>query len=111
MQKGIVKVIEHRMKRIKDTWCFTVRAESGGESLKFEMSCPNHQLSQENLDKINESFRNSIRFMKHYAGFPNREVSKEDMDAAMNKLTSTNYGIGIRISEDPLPEYTPFFLR
>ena len=105
-----IKVIDKKMEREGDMWIFTVRAESGGESIKFRIECPNWELNPENIEKINESFRNSLRYVKHYAGYPDKTATEKDMKAAMNKLSSTLYGIGIKISEDPLPEFIPFSL-
>lgn len=93
------------MDRFGDTWRFRVR----GNGILFEQMCHNHELP-EKLAEINETFRNSLRYVKHYGGYPDDSANQEDMLAALNKLSSTDTGIGIKVKDDPLKEFSPFTL-
>mgnify|MGYP001587082911 CR=1 FL=1 len=80
------------------------------KGIMFEQFLPNHELTQANLERVNENFRNSLRYVKHYGGYADDTATEADMMAAMKKLSSTEYGIGIRIEDDPIKEFTPFSL-
>ncbi len=110
MQRLSIKVINQQHERFGDVHRFKVRAESGGQSIAFEILCPNHELSEEKLKEINECFANSLRVVKHTGGYFSLEATKEDAQSILNKLSSTNTGIGVRVSDDPLPEFARFVL-
>jgi hypothetical protein len=106
MPRYKIKISERLMQRFGDVWRFQVR----GDGVLFEILCPNHELDQARIDSINEQFRNSLRYVKHYGGYPDATAKESDIHAAMNKLSSTEYGIGIMIKDDPLKEFSPFKL-
>lgn len=107
-----LKITDRRMERFGDTWRFRVRGEGGSmtKGILFEQMVPNHELNQEKLDEVNEGFRNSLRYVKHYGGYPDASATEADMKAALDQLSSTDYGIGIKIRQDPLTEFEPFTL-
>lgn len=101
-----LKVTGNYMERFADTWRFRVR----GNGILFEQTCPHHELNPESISQINETFRNSLRYVKHYGGFSDSSASEEDMMKALDKLSSTDTGIGIRVKDDPVKEFIPFTL-
>ena len=105
MQRLLLDVTDRTMERFGDTWRFRVR----GNGILFEQFCQNHELG-DRIDQINESFRNSLRYVKHYGGWPDDSATEEDFKASLDKLTSTDTGIGIRIKDDPVKEFVPFSL-
>ena len=111
MQRLQLKVEEKKMERFGDTWRFQLR----GNGLLFEQMCHNMELNQKKIDEINENFRNSLRFVKHVGGWPTRDAEKQPdfilkMQQMMDKLTSTDTGLGIRVRDDPVKEFIPFAL-
>ena len=106
MPKGVLTVTGKEMKRMGDTWVFTVK----GNSIPFRVLVHNSQLTPEKVEEINAQFANSLRYVKHYGGIYDSTASQKDVDTAMNKLTQTNYGIGIKVKNDPLPEFIRFAL-
>lgn len=65
---------------------------------------------QNTIDKVNENFRNSIRYIKVYnmqkggkKKFP-KKLTKKDLD----KWTSTDTGIAVKAHKLPVPEFQPF---
>lgn len=105
MQRLKLEINERRMERFGDTWRFRVR----GNGILFEQLVPNHKLA-DSIDQVNESFRNSLRYVKHYGGYADESAAEADMKAALTKLSSTEYGLGIKIQDDPLKEFLPFTL-
>jgi hypothetical protein len=106
MQRLVLNVTERLHTRVKDTHLFTLR----GNGIKFQIECHNYELDQKKLKENNDSFKGSLQYIKHYAGYPDNTVSLEEMKKALEKLSSTNTGIGVRIMDDPLPEFQPFSL-
>lgn len=70
------------------------------------------RIDQELLDTLNEHFRNSLRYVKHCGGYPAN--GKDDPKTMKAQLTgtwsSTDTGLAIRPSDDPVKEFTPFTL-
>jgi len=110
MKKRYLKVTEKDMMRFGDVWRFRIGAEIGTGNIKFEILCQNHELDEKKIQEINNEFKNSLRYCKHYGGYYDESATKEEVTTAMNKLSSTNMGIGIKIADDPLPEFVPFSL-
>lgn len=106
MQRLTLNVTDKTMERFGDTWRFRVR----GNGILFEMFCQNHELTQRKISEINEHLKNSMRYVKHYGGYPDKSADQKDMEAAMNKLSQTSTGIAVKIKSDPLPEFVPFSL-
>lgn len=59
------------------------------------------------VSEINENFRNSLRYLKHFGKYPKDELPK--MSALTSVWSTTDTGLAIRPSDDPLPEFVPFF--
>lgn len=57
------------------------------------------------MKKVNENFRNSIRYIKLYKDLPKKPDKKK-----LNVWTSTDTGISVRGNKMPLPEFEPFDL-
>lgn len=55
------------------------------------------------LKKVNENFRNSIRYIKYYGKLPKKPDLKK-----MNAWTKGETGISMKVKNDPLPEFQPF---
>lgn len=112
MHVRTLKITDKKMERMGDVWVFRVRGEGGSmqKGIMFEQLCHNHELSPVKIDEINEKFRNSLRYVKHFGGYCDETAEEKDMEAAMNKLSSTAYGVGIKIKDDPLKEFQPFTL-
>jgi hypothetical protein len=111
MQRLVLKITDQTHKRVGDTHTFRVR----GNGILFEQLCPNHELDAQKLLEINENFKSSLRFVKHTGGWPSRKAEQDPefpqrMRQAMNLLSSTDTGFGIKIKDDPLKEYVPFKL-
>jgi hypothetical protein len=92
------------MKRLGDLWRFQVRANGH----LFQIFCHNSELTPEKIAEINAQFKNSLRYLKHYAGFFDETASEKDIKKAMTKLSGTTNGIAIRIEDDLVTEFTPF---
>ena len=104
MQRRVLSVTEQKREQFGQTVRFSLR----GNGIPFEELCHIDELSPKRLEQINHCFRNSLRYVKHYAGYPDKSARQKDMEAAMNALTQTDTGIGIKIKDDPLREFTPF---
>lgn len=87
-----------------------MRFQIRGNGILFEQLAHREKFSKKHLDEINENFRNSLRLVKHTGGWVRDDSTKEEVEQIMNKLSSTNTGVGIRIKDDPLPEFVPFIL-
>lgn len=100
------------MERKGDDWIFKVRARPfTGWPILFQQILPNHQLNKSNLEKINESFKNNLRYLAHTGGWPDKE--HEDPKAMLNELqkwSSTDTGLAIKPYDDPIRAFTPFTL-
>lgn len=82
-----------------------------GKPVTFEQTILNHELNQQNLDTLNEQFRNSLRYMKHAGGYFDQTANEKDAAKILESLSSTDYGIGIRVKDDMLKkEFIPFAL-
>lgn len=104
MQRLKLKITEKEKERFGDTWRFRVR----GNGILFEILVPNHELDQAKLEEVNEKFANSLRVIKHTAGYFNDQATDKDGAKILNMLTTTNTGVGIRVKDDPLPEFIRF---
>ena len=110
MRRLHIKVIDKQHERFGDVWRFRVQAESGGEQIKFEILCPNHELDQKKLDEINEMFANSLRICKHAGGFFDENTKEEDAKGMLDKWSTTLTGIAIKVGDDKMPEFERFTL-
>jgi hypothetical protein len=105
MHSRTLTITEKRMEQFGDNFRFRVR----GNGMLFEQIVHKKNIA-EKMDQINENFRNSLRYLKHYGGYPDETATEKDMVAALEKLTTTSIGLGIKIRQDPLKEFTPFAL-
>jgi hypothetical protein len=106
MQRRVLTITDRSREQFGDTYRFRVR----GNGILFEQFLHRKEMNQEKVDAMNENFRNSLRYVKHYAGYPDSLASEKDMRQALEGLTQTSTGIGIKIRQDPLKEFAPFTL-
>jgi len=74
--------------------------------IPLEVSCTLTEFNEqheETMKKVNENFRNSIRYIKSEGNLPKNPDKK-----VLNKWTSTNTGVAIKVKSVPVPEFTPF---
>lgn len=74
--------------------------------IPLEASCTLQEFNEDHdktMEKVNNNFRNSIRYIKHEGSIPKKPDPK-----VLNKWTSTNTGVAIKVKNDPVPEFTPF---
>lgn len=64
-----------------------------------------HENHDKTMEKVNENFRNSIRYIKLYKDLPKNPDKKK-----LSVWTSTNTGVSVRGNKLPLPEFKPFDL-
>jgi len=105
MQRRILNTTDRSMERFGDNWRFRVRFNG----ILFEQFCPNHQLA-DSIETINESFANSGRVVKHIGGYFPDDATDQEKKGALEMLSQTDTGIGIKIRQDPLKEFPRFTL-
>jgi hypothetical protein len=104
MQRLKLEITDQKIEREKGYVIYSLRANG----IKFEQRLKEEERTPENIKKLNSSFRNSILIVKHHAGYVPDGTDEKDMYGLLNNLSSTNIGIGIRVKDDPLPEFKPF---
>lgn len=114
MPRRYIRIIEHSHKRKGDLHIFRVGIEISPkgkpERHTFEVPCPNHELNALSIERINDQLANSVRYCKHAGGYFDKNVNDKDAATMLDKLSSTNTGLGVRVKEDPLPEFIRFAL-
>lgn len=79
--------------------------------IPLQVTIPNHEFKQD-FEKvvpiINGQLRNSMRCIKYFGRLHNN-MSKEELGKKMNSLVASDTGEGIRVDDDMLPEWTPFY--
>lgn len=58
---------------------------------------------EETMKKVNENFRNSIRYIKYEGTLPKKPDPK-----VLNKWVSSDTGIAMKMKNIPVPEFVPF---
>lgn len=98
--------VQQNVRQEKGEYIYTVT----GNGIKFEQRLKENERTPENMAKMNEIFRNNLRYVAHFGGWPDRE--HEDPKAMMHELQSkwstTDTGIAIRPARDPVKQFTPF---
>lgn len=79
--------------------------EANGIPLKVSCTLKEfHEEREKTVDKVNENFRNTLRYMKLYGDLPRGRISPKKLEV----WTQTEMGIAVRGSKLPVPEFTPF---
>lgn len=81
---------------------FTLRANG----IKLQVSCTLKDFYEDNkktMEKVNENFRNSLRYIKLYKKLPKKPDPKK-----LNVWTSTDTGVAVRGNKMPIKEFEPF---
>lgn len=63
------------------------------------------------MDEINEQFANSLRIVKHHGGYFEAGTTDKEAQKFLNDLSQTSTGIGIKVRNDPLPEFERFVVE
>ena len=74
--------------------------------IELSVSCTLEEFFEDHektMEKVNENFRNSIRYIKLYGDIPAKPDKKK-----LNVWTKTDTGISVRGSKMPVPEFVPF---
>lgn len=76
--------------------------------IELSVSCPLKDFKDpathdKTMEKVNENFRNSIRYIKLHGDLPAKPDKKK-----LNVWTQTDTGIAIRGNKMQVPEFTPF---
>ncbi len=106
MQRLVLKVTDRLHERFADTHRFQVR----GNGILFEILVHNSELNEQKINEVNAHFANSLRVVKHTGGYFDETVSEKDAKGILEKLTSTDTGIGIKVKDDSLKEFIRFSL-
>lgn len=106
MKRLQLEITDQKLERFGETMRFRIR----GNGILFEQLAHREKFNDKQLAEINDNFRNSLRIVKHTGGWLRDDSEKSEVEQIMNKLSSTNTGVGIRIKDDPLPEFVPFEL-
>lgn len=64
-----------------------------------------HEDKENTMKKVNENFRNALRYIKLYKDLPKSPDAKK-----LNVWTSTDTGVAVRGKNLPIPEFDPFDL-
>ncbi len=107
-----VEIYEQKKEKFAGTWRFRVGVawtrDGHHENVRFEQFINQGEYTRKALKEVNDNFANSIRICKHHGGYLRDGTTKEELAQLLNKLSSTDTGIGIRISDDPLKEFERF---
>jgi len=103
MQRRVLKVTDYYKFQKDGVTYYTLR----GNGIRFADKIEG-PITPATLGALNERFRNSLRYVKHYAGYPERTAQESDMAKMLDGLSQTDTGFGIRIKNDPVKEFTPF---
>lgn len=74
--------------------------------IKLQASCTLTEFFEDHqatMDKVNENFRNSIRYIRLYGKLPKKPDKKK-----LNVWTQTETGVAVRGNKLPVPEFIPF---
>jgi len=109
-----VSISDMKVENGKDMKRFSLRANG----IPLAVTCTLKELAQDNkrtLGKINNSLRNSIRFIKLYGEMPpapkteaQAKALKKNMDKMLNVWASSDTGIAVRGNKLSIPEFQPF---
>jgi len=109
-----LQVIKQEVTKDKEYIIYFIQAEgqsrSNGKkfSISFEQKIEEKMRTPENMKKLNDSFKSSLQIVKHYGAYTPDGTNEKEMTKMLDKLSSTNMGIGIKIKHDPLPEFKRF---
>lgn len=81
---------------------FTLRCNG----IELSVSCTLQEFFEDHkktMDKVNENFRNSIRYIKLHGDLPAKPDKKK-----LNVWTQTDTGIAVRGNKMPVNEFVPF---
>ena len=74
--------------------------------IELSVSCTLEEFKtkhKETMEKVNDNFRNSIRYIKLYGSLPSKPDPKK-----LQVWTQTDTGIAVRGNKMLIPEFTPF---
>lgn len=74
--------------------------------IQLQVSCTLQEFKEEHektMEKVNENFRNSIRYIKLFGKLPKKPDPKK-----LNVWTQTDTGIAVRGNKMPVKEFVPF---
>lgn len=74
--------------------------------IPLECSCTLQEFNEEfddTMKKVNENFRNSLRYIKYYKTLPKNPDPKK-----LNVWVSSDTGLAVRLKNDQIKEFTPF---
>jgi hypothetical protein len=107
-----VDIFEQKKQLTGEVWRFRVGVEwtrkGKPEHIKFEQLCPDKEYTREKLKQINENFANSIRICKHAGGYLRDGTPDQEARNLLDKWSSTNTGMAVKVGDDPLPEFERF---
>lgn len=107
-----VEIFEQKKERLANAWRFRIGVEwtrdGKNEHIRFEQFIDMDDYTEEKLKEINESFANSIRICKHAGGWLREDTSESEAKSFLDKWSSTNTGLAVKVGEDPLPEFKRF---
>lgn len=99
-----VKIDSMTLKKGPTHMLFELRANG----IPLGVSCTHQEFYEDKkatLDKVNDNFRNSIRYIKLYGDLP-----KEPDKKKLAVWTQTDTGVSVRGNKLPVPEFQPFIL-
>lgn len=118
MPKRYLKIIERKAELFGETWKFFIKAEYSFyygskwiyDSMDFERVIHKSEINDNKLKEINNDFANSLRVLKHEGGYFSNDVTEDQANKIMNKWSSSNTGIALKVKSDKLPEFERFKL-
>jgi hypothetical protein len=99
-----VEITNMTLKKNSEHMLFELRANG----IPLSVSCTLKEFYEDKkktLDKVNENFRNSIRYIKLYKKLPKNPDKKK-----LAVWTQTDTGVSVRGNKMPVPEFQPFEL-
>lgn len=114
--KRHLKIIQRTKEDAKDSYVFTIKAEycrsDNGklDTMTFSQTLKKRDMSAETIEELNNNFANSLRILRHLGGFVRKDTTESEMKVLLNKLTTTDTGIGIRVKNDTLSMFDRFSL-
>lgn len=97
-----VTITDMKVTTENDTKVFSLKANG----IPLEVSCTLKEFKenlQETLDKVNENFRNSLRYIKYYKNLPKNPDAKQ-----LNVWVASDTGLAVRLKNAPVKEFIPF---